>query len=265
MQCLFRDQDSLKDKLRNKFLLIFLDYDGTLAPIVKAPNKASLSWKTKLLLRELSQNPQCRIAIISGRALRDLQEKVGLKNIIYVGNHGLEIDGPRLKFSSPVSLTYKQALERIKEELKKRTSLIKGVLIEDKGLSSSLHFRLVHANKRALVKAIFHEVVLSDKIKGIIKTRPGKMVLEVRPMVNWDKGKVAVWLLARQQFASAGKQVLPIYIGDDLADEDAFRVLKNKGITVFVGQAKSSYAQYYLRNINEVVKFLRIISKLQHM
>jgi len=265
MYYLFRGRDSLENRLRNKFLFIFLDYDGTLAPITKAPNKASISWATKSLLRKLSQNPQCKLAIISGRALRDVKKRAGLKNIIYIGNHGLEIDSPQLKFSSPVSLIYKQALKRIKEELNKKTSSIKGVLVEDKGLSLSLHFRLVHANKRALVKAIFHEVVLSDKIKGIIKIKPGKMVLEVRPMVNWDKGKVAVWLLARQQFASAGKQVLPVYIGDDLTDEDAFRALKNKGITILVGQAKASHAQYYLKDINEVVEFLRIISKLRNM
>jgi trehalose-phosphatase len=89
------------------------------------------------------------------------------------------------------------------------------------------------------------------------------MVLEVRPPVDWDKGKVVMWLLARQQFASEGKQVLPVYIGDDLTDEDAFKAIKNKGITIFVGEPKVSHAQYYLKNVNEVAEFIKVILKMQ--
>jgi len=263
MKYFFKDRENLIDSLRNKFLFIFLDYDGTLAPIAKVPSKANIPKKTKALIYELAKSPQCRLAVVSGRALKDLKEKVGLKNIIYIGNHGLEIEGPRINFCSSVPSAYMRALKHIKEELNRRISPIKGAFVEDKGLSLSLHFRLVHESKRALVKTIFHEVVILYKVREIIKVKSGKLVLEVRPATDWNKGRVVVWLLARQEFATAGRQVLPIYIGDDLTDEDAFIALKNKGITLFVGEPKDSHARYYLKSVNEVVELLRIILKMK--
>jgi len=259
---LFENWEKLRGRIANKYLFLFLDYDGTLVPIAKTPDRALISWKTRNLLKRLSEEEHFKIAIISGRALRDIKNKLRLSRIIYTGNHGLEIEGPHLNFSTPVPTEYRATLEHIKDELTKRISSVKGAFIEDKGLSLSLHFRLVDEDKRALIKTIFHEVVIVYKIKGIIKTKSGKMVLEVRPIVNWDKGKVVLWLLARQQFALHQKQILPIYIGDDLTDEDAFKALKNRGLTIFVGVPKGSYAQYYLKSPKEVIDFLRRISKI---
>jgi len=261
MKYLFNEWDTIKDTIKNRYLFLFLDFDGTLVPIVKTPDRALIPWTTRNLLKRLSEEERFKIAVISGRALKDIKNKVKLSKIIYSGNHGLEIEGPQLNFSTPVPADYRAALECIKDELAKKISSIKGAFVEDKGLSLGLHFRLVDENKRALVKTIFHEVVIVYKIKGIIKTKSGKMVLEVRPIVNWDKGKVVLWLLARQQFAVPEKQILPIYIGDDLTDEDAFKALKNKGLTIFVGMPKESYAQYYLKSHKEVIDCLGRISK----
>jgi trehalose-phosphatase len=259
---LFENWKKLQKKIAHKYLVIFLDYDGTLVPIAKRPGMAVLSWKTRSLLKTLSEDHRFKIAVISGRALKDIKHKLRLSRIIYSGNHGLEIEGPQLKFSTSVPGEYRATLGHIKNELAKKVSSIKGAFIEDKGLSLSLHFRLVDEDKRALVKTIFHEVTMTYRIKGIIKTKSGKMVLEVRPIVNWDKGKVVLWLLSRQRFAMPGKEVFPIYIGDDLTDEDAFKALRNKGLTIFVGEPKESYARYYLKKPEEVVDFLRKISKI---
>lgn len=262
MTYLFASWEKLRQEIAGKYLFLFLDYDGTLVPIAKTPGRASISWKAKGLLKKLSETECCKIAIISGRALKDLKNRIKLSRIIYSGNHGLEIEGPQINFCTPVPPTYRLALERIKEELIKRISLVKGAFVEDKGLSLSLHYRLVAESKRALIKTFFHEVTIFYKIKGIIETKSGKMVLEVRPIVNWNKGKVVLWLLARQQFALLGKQIFPVYIGDDLTDEDAFKALKNKGLTIFVGTPKESYAKYYLKNPYEVIDFLGKISKI---
>lgn len=263
MKYLFNALDKVRNELSGRCLNLFLDFDGTLAPIVNKPDKARMPCKIKASLDKLSKKLGPRIAIVSGRAIRDIKNRVGLKGIVYVGNHGLEIEGPRLHFCASIFPEYKAALERIKEELSRKISAVKGAFIEDKGLSLSLHFRQASESNRALAKAIFHEVVIMDKIKGIIKTKSGKMVLEIRPPADTDKGRVVMWLLARQQFAYQGKQVLPIYIGDDLTDEDAFKALKNKGITVFVGESKDSYAGYYLKNVNEVAEFLKVILNAQ--
>jgi len=113
------------------------------------------------------------------------------------------------------------------------------------------------------VKTIFHETVILYLVRNKIKIKTGKMVLEVRPPSEWDKGKIVLWLLVRQKFALKDKSFVPIYIGDDKTDEDAFKVLKNNGITIFVGKPKPSYAQYYLKDTNEVKEFLKRILLMQ--
>lgn len=253
----------LKEKMADKIIYLFLDYDGTLTPIVDSPQKALISKKTRKLLRTLSTNPRCKIAIISGRQLRDIKKKIGLKNIVYVGNHGLEIEGPRIRFSPALSSTYRKTLEQIKNGLTDKLPAFKGAFIEEKGLSLSLHFRLVKKGLVPQLKTAFHEVVIAHLVKERIRIKSGKMVLEVRPALNWDKGKVVLWLLARQEFASKKNSVLPIYIGDDLTDEDAFRALGNRGITIFVGNPKLSAAKYYLSDTQEVKEMLGRILALR--
>ncbi len=263
MQYLFKKWDQIKAKLKNKQLFIFLDYDGTLTPIVKIPEKAVVSAATKAAIKKISNKPSCKIAIISGRALKDVKEKISLDNIIYSGNHGLEIKGPKIRFKTTVTPEYISILSQIKKELKKKISLIKGAFIEDKGLSLSLHFRLVDKKLIPLVMAAFQEAVTLYLARNKIKVKPGKMVLEVRPALEWDKGKVVLWLLARQKFAKNGKPIFPIYIGDDLTDEDAFVALKGIGLTVIVGNSSPSLAQYYLKDTNEVRELLENILKIE--
>ena len=263
MKNLFRHWDNLKKELSDKHIMLFLDFDGTLTPIVATPQQAILCNETKGVLDKVSRNSRYKIAIISGRALKDIREKIGLKNIIYVGNHGSEIEGPKIKFESPISPRYKAILKQIKIELTKKLSSIRGVIIEDKGLSLSVHYRLVDRKRIPLVKTILHEAVNLYLGRNKIKVKSGKMVLEVRLPGEWDKGKVVLWLLARERFAVREKSFVPIYIGDDKTDEDAFKALRNKGWTIFVGNPKPSYAQYYLRNTREVTELLRRILDLR--
>lgn len=263
MKYLFKYWDNLKQNLDNKFILLFLDYDGTLTPIVESPERAVISCQTKELLKRLSRNTKCKLAIISGRALKDIKKLVGLKNIIYSGNHGLEIEGPKIKFKSSVSFEYQKILKQIKNSLILKFFGIKGILIEDKGLTLSIHYRSVDKKQIPRVKTIFHEIVIFYMARNKIKIRPGKKIWEIKPPVEWDKGKVVLWLLARQKFALQDKSFIPIYIGDDKTDEDAFKVLKNKGLTIFVGQPKISAAQYYLKNTGEAREFLKRILNLQ--
>lgn len=261
MKYLYDEWDNLQKELgNNKYIFLFLDYDGTLTPIVEAPDKAVLSFETKNLLKKLIKNPKHKLAFISGRALEDLKKMINIQDIVYVGNHGLEIDGPKLKFESPVSLRYKTILQNIKDDLSAKLSTIKGVIIEDKKLSLSVHYRLVDRTQIPKVEAILHEATILYAVRNKIKTQIGKKVFEIRPSLEWDKGKVVLWLLARWKFVL--KDMLPIYLGDDVSDEDAFKALKNKGITIFVGGPKDSNAQYYLKNTQEVTDFLNRIANL---
>ena len=264
MEYLFSHWGKLKDRLTDKFVLLLLDYDGTLTPIVETPDKAIISKERKDLLDKLSTSPHCRVAIISGRSLSDIKAIVGLKDIIYVGNHGLEIEGPKIKFESQVSPRLKSIIRHIYEDAVSKLSKIKGVLIEDKGLTISVHYRLVDKQDIQEFLSIFNEITYPYIVRDKIKINSGKKVYEIRPPVMWDKGKVVLWLLARQQFLLERNGILPVYIGDDVTDEDVFKVLKNKGLTIFVGEQASSGAQYYLKTTEEVTEFLRLIFDLKH-
>lgn len=259
MRNIFYYWDELEKKLSNKYIMLFLDYDGTLTPIVETPDKAVISQNTKDLLVKLSASHHCKVAIISGRSLRDIRALVGLKDIIYAGNHGLEIEGPKIKFESQVSPRLKSIIRHIYEDAVSKLSKIKGVLIEYKRLTISVHYRLVDKKDNQEFLGIFNEITDPYIARGKIKINSGKKVYEIKPPVMWDKGKVVLWLLARQQFLLERNKILPIYIGDDVTDEDAFEALKNKGLTVFVGRPKKSNAQYYLKDPTEVIEFLKEI------
>lgn len=264
MDYLFDAWGAVKGKLKDKYLFIFLDFDGTLAPIAQTPKEAALSERARGILKALSGDPRLSIAFISGRGLEDIKNKIALKDIIYAGNHGLEIEGPKIKFRPLVPGRYRAVIERIKNDLEQRLALFKGVFVEDKGLILSLHYRLADKIKIPQIKTIFHETIISYLVKGRIKIKPGKMVLEVGPPTEWDKGKVVLWLLARQQFGLEKKEILPIYIGDDLSDEDAFKALRKKGLTIFVGSRRDYSARYYLKDSQQVVEFLNRILEARY-
>lgn len=257
MKYLFSQWEKIYPRLKGRPVFFFLDFDGTLSPIARTPGQAALNPRIKTLIRRLSLAPGHKVAVISGRALSDIKRKVGLKNIIYAGNHGLEIEGPKIRFEEPGSLKCVPALKNIKALLKSKLSGIKGVIIEDKSLSLSVHYRLAEGRDIAAIKTAVHEAAILDLVKQKVVIRPGKKVLEIKPAINWDKAKAVLWLLGRQKFALKGKPVMPIYIGDDLTDEDAFRALRHRGLTVFVGEtANSSSAEYYLKDTSEVEEFL---------
>lgn len=262
MDYLFNNWKEISKKLEKRYIFIFSDFDGTLTPIAKTPDKAMLPEEVRTSLEKIINSSRAKLAFISGRPIEDIKSKIGLKNAIYAGNHGLQIEGPRIKFEPLVSPRFRKVLERIKAKLQAKAFSFKGVLIEDKGLSLSLHYRLVEKKQIPQVKTIFHEAVIVPLVRNKIKIKYGKMMLEVRSPVNWDKGKAVLWLLARQIFVSETMQVLPIYIGDDSTDEDAFKALNKIGLTIFVGEPKQSSAKYYLRNPKEVADFLKRLSAL---
>ena len=262
MDYLFDRWDELKEALVNKHIFLFLDYDGTLTPIADYPDKAVISEEVHSLLKDLSAQPRCHIGIISGRALNDVKKMVGLENIIYAGNHGLEIEGPKIKFESQISPRFQSIIRHIKEELSNRLSKIEGILVEDKNVTLSVHYRLATRNDYLLAKKIIEEIIQPFLVSGKIKVTHGKKVIEIKPPVQWNKGRVVAWLFARQMFILGDQPIVPIYMGDDVTDEDAFRTLKNKGFTIYIGKPKESQAKYYLNDPQEALKFLKMILDL---
>lgn len=253
--------EKLKDEIRRRVIFLFLDYDGTLTPIVNTPDKAKLSASTKKVLRGLTGSSCVKLAVVSGRSLKDIKRLMGLKGIIYVGNHGLEIDAPGLKFISPVSPRIKAVIRNISNELKNRLSSINGLIVEDKGLTLSIHYRRVARPDFIKMRTALQETAGHYLARKKIRINKGKKVFEIKPPTEWNKGHAVLWLLKKMLARHGEKNVLPIYIGDDVTDEDAFRAIKNKGLIVFVGKSKKSQAQYYLKDHKEVQNFLERIAE----
>ena len=236
-------------------ILLFLDFDGTLAPIVEDPSLASMPAATRQALARLASDPRFSLAIISGRALSDLRLRVDLENLIYAGNHGLEISGNGVEFIEPTAAEHLKALGELSRHLRARLHDIPGVEVENKILSASVHFRRAPAGSLPEIRQIVNDAVIFDG--NPFHVTEGRKVLEIRPSVDWDKGMAVRWI----QQSSAHPHALPIYIGDDSTDEDAFLALP-QGITVSVGKCRETSAQYFLERQELVPEFLLWLSEL---
>jgi trehalose 6-phosphate phosphatase len=248
------------DQIRNAKHVMFLsDFDGTLTPIVEKPEMAVLSENTRELLQALATQRHFTVGIISGRALVDLKDKVNLSNIIYAGNHGFEIEGPGISFINPIADEIKPFFRIVRQVLTLTLKSIKGVFVEDKGITLSVHYRQADEEDAKDVEKKIRQAVGGPATRGIFKVTHGKKVYEVRPAANWDKGKAIRLLMKR--FGKGGRQsgLLPIYLGDDLTDEDGFNIIEKygQGISIHVGGSRNkSAARYYLNSPDEVIQFL---------
>jgi trehalose 6-phosphate phosphatase len=263
MKYFFSAWETVKYQIGVKALMLLFDFDGTLAPIVSRPEKACLPQETLDLLKVLSQKISCQIAIVSGRELSDVKHKIGIESLVYVGNHGLEIEGPGIQHTVTISDTYLQTLQIVKTELQATIGGYKGAFVEDKGLTLSVHFRLVELEKIIELRNKARAVLLPYSMKDMIKVRSGKMVFEIRPPVLWDKGKATLWLIDKWRAMFEDDSAISLYCGDDATDEDAFRILEGKGITIVVGAHDDSAAQYYLNTQGEVNNLLKNIIELK--
>ncbi len=240
-----------------KRMAIFLDYDGTLTPIVEDPQQAFLSDEMRDTVRGLSK--LCTVAVVSGRDLRDVRGLVGIEEIFYAGSHGYEIAGPEERH-----VEYQQSadvlptLDRAEQALHDCVDGISGAIVERKRFSIAVHYRKVKDPDIEMVEEAVDGVL--SQYEGLRKSS-GKKIFELHPDIDWNKGKAVRWLLETLGMSHA--QVLPIYIGDDTTDEDAFRVLRDRGIGIFVGGgSRSTAARYTLRDQDEVQGFLTALISL---
>jgi trehalose 6-phosphate phosphatase len=249
-----------------RHILILTDYDGTLTPIVKKPELAVLSPDTKQLLQVLSREPRFTLGIISGRSLQDLKKMVDIKGILYAGNHGLEIEGHGINYTISLADQTKRLLKIIGSVLERSLSKYEGVFVENKGLSLSVHYRLAEEEKANEIERLVKLVVKEAEASRQVTITSGKKVFEVRPVVEWDKGKAIKYLLTNYSKNVPVNKVFTIYLGDDLTDEDGFQIINDygAGLSVFIGECNTqSFAQYYLRSTAEVTMFFRSLLKSQ--
>lgn len=230
-----------------------LDFDGTLASIRNSPGEVFLEPAARRVLRGIQKNRQVRLSIISGRSLADIKKRVGLKGVYYAGCHGLEMEGPSYYCLHPAAEAARPAMEEIAGDLRRRLSAMPGITIEDKGWTIAVHFR--QAGARAVSLARKTVARLTRKHGKRLGIMPGRKVLEIMPRVCGGKG-AAVEKLMR---LFKEERPFPVYMGDDLTDEEAFRVIKGRGLCILVdGRERPgvSRADYRMGSIAEARRFL---------
>jgi trehalose-phosphatase len=241
--------DAIRERIAGRPVMVFLDYDGTLTPIVRRPEDAVLSDEMRARVRALAA--RVPVAIVSGRDRAAVQSLVDLPELIYVGSHGFDIDGPsgaeRLRLE--VAAEWVPDLDAAEAALRGRLAGIRGAIVERKRLTLAAHYRLVAGVHRPKV------VEAVDAVRAAhprLRRDAGKAVFELRPDVEWDKGHAVRWLLERVAPAGVG-----LYLGDDLTDETAFAALRGHGIGIAVGvTTRETLAELALRDPEEVGSFL---------
>lgn len=261
MKHLFDHRLELEAALAGKRLLLMIDFDGTLTPIASTPAEAEIPADTRRQLERLSRSAACTVAIVSGRALGDVRDKTGIDRIIYVGSHGMEVDRPNEEVRHYSPLPSEGMMKRMRENLTAALAPFEGVLMEDKGYSLAVHYRMVRDEDRPRVKAIVHETVQRYGGEEKVALRPGTMVLEIGPPLNRDKGTIVGEFIKSETQRRGGEEPFAMYLGDDITDEDAFKAIRGRGWPVLVGTPRVSYAQYYLNDPREVHMLLRMFAE----
>ncbi len=213
--------------LRSRHPAVFLDFDGTIADIVAQPTAATLVEGVASELARLARH--CPVGIISGRDLADVRARVGVPGLWYAGSHGFELVGPDGQhYENEEASDAEPDLVRITSTLCERLGTVPGVLVEGKRFAVSVHYRNVDAER---VDEVISTVRAAVAEEPRLRATSGRKIVEIRPDVDWDKGRALVWALGH---VGASSDVLPIYVGDDLTDEDAFDAIEDSGFGVVV-------------------------------
>ncbi|KAH7514125.1 hypothetical protein FEM48_Zijuj11G0055700 [Ziziphus jujuba var. spinosa] len=259
---------------KNKKIAVFLDYDGTLSPIVDDPDHALMSDAMRCAVRNVAK--YFPTAIISGRSRDKVFQLIGLTELYYAGSHGMDImspvsttvandhpdcvkstdkEGKEVNLFQPAR-EFIPMIDEVFRTLVENTKEIKGAKVENHKFCASVHYRNVDEKNWPIIAQCVHDIL---KEYPRLRLTHGRKVLEIRPVIDWNKGKAVEFLLESLGLSSRD-DVLPIYIGDDKTDEDAFKLLKkgNQGYGILVSSVpKETNAFYSLRDPSEVMEFLK--------
>lgn len=248
----------LARRLAGRHPALFCDYDGTLTPIVDRPEDARISPGMRDAVRRLAAC--CPVCVVSGRDRQVVQELMGVDDLVVAGSHGFDIWSPEGGAVQRVEGTEALDLLRgVEARLREEMAAVDGALVEPKSVSVAVHYRLVAEAERPRVKAAVDAVLAQHPDE--LKVTPGKLVYEVQPRIDWDKGRAVLYLLGALGLDRG--DVVPLYLGDDVTDEDAFAALAGRGLGVFVGRpgdpeiaGLTTCADFVLDGADEVQRFL---------
>jgi trehalose 6-phosphate phosphatase len=249
------DRERLSERLlAPPRLLVACDFDGTLAPIASTPDGATLPGATEAVLRQLAE-ADVRLAILSGRALDDVRQRVSVPVDCFAGNHGLEMAGHGLDGDRVPGTALEARFTSLTAELDHALREVPGVLVENKRLALAIHYRQVNPADWPMVTQAVGSLVATDPT---LRMQSGHCVLEVLPDVAWDKGEALKQIAARLGIPRSAI----VYLGDDTTDEHAFRAIPN-GTTVSVGTSRPSAAQWMAHCPDDVRDMLAWVADLR--
>ncbi len=235
-------------------LLVALDFDGTLAAIERRPDEATIPDRTREAVAALADRPNVEVAVVSGRELADVRERVGLPDISYAGNHGLEIHADEYEVH-PTARDAEEEIADLCALLDEQLADVDGVIVENKGVTATVHHRLVDDDEVPVVENAVETLVAT---RDDVRLTTGKDVLELRPAVEWDKGEAVRELY--DQLVPDDERWLPVYVGDDTTDEAAFSLLDERGFGVKVGEDPETAAPYRVADPESVRAILTWLS-----
>ena len=243
---------------------VFYDFDGTLSEIVEDPDSARLVDGAADAMTSLSA--ACPVAILSGRDLADVRERIGLPGLWYAGSHGFELTGPDgTHHQNPEAAASIPVLAGAAADLADQLGHIPGVLVEHKRFGVAVHYRNAARDRVGEVAA----AVRTAGQRTALRVTTGREVIELRPNIDWDKGKTLRWVLDHIRDNEGGGPLLPIYLGDDITDEDAFDAVHDDGIAILVRHGddgdRATAARYALDDPDRVREFTeRLARRLAH-
>jgi trehalose 6-phosphate phosphatase len=243
---------------------VFYDFDGTLSEIVEDPDSARLVDGAADALTALSA--ACPVAILSGRDLADVRERIGLPGLWYAGSHGFELTGPDgTHHQNPEAAASIPVLTGAAADLADQLGHIPGVVVEHKRFGVAVHYRNAARDRVGEVAA----AVRTAGQRTALRVTTGREVIELRPNIDWDKGKTLHWVLDYIRDNEGAGPLLPIYLGDDITDEDAFDAVDDDGIAILVRHSddgdRATAARYALDDPDRVREFTeRLARRLAH-
>jgi trehalose-phosphatase len=238
--------------------LLLLDFDGTLADFAVDPEMVCLPPARRLLLQSLASRSDLSAGIVSGRRINDLRARAGGgSNLFYAGLHGLEIEGPGLRFVHHAAAAAAPTLGVLVVEVKNATRELPGVVIEDKGLSIVLHVRGASKADRLHALTRFRALAEPYISDGVLRVLPGDEMTELVPNIDWTRGD-AVRAVIRHVESVHKQTAWPVYIGDDETDEDAFEEIGDSGLTIGVSR-RAAGASFFVADPDSVEAFLRAV------
>ena len=246
--------DDVLESIDGRRPAVFLDYDGVLTPIVSHPDLALMADETRSAVRTLAAVTE--VAIISGRDTADVRDKVDLDEVWYAGSHGFDIVGPHGSASGDGTLErfeqFIPVLIEAGDEIERETAGMAGVHVERKRFAVAVHFREATEAAEPVVERIVTGIAKRDER---LRVTTGKKIFELRPSVEWNKGRALLWLIERLHLDPDA--TTPFYLGDDVTDEDAFAALVGRGLGIVVGrEGEPTLAAYALEDPDEVRELL---------